>query len=240
MIKSIPEGYESLADVLTRAYQQATTGKGAERHAGNRPFTEQPMQAISGLLGSADGLLYQAMKKIQESKRLDKDAGIRELLGAINYLGGAVIYLEAQDPPCSVATPSVMSPEEMQSKFFRTDFSSHPDAAVVLRRNAVSAYAAEQARVVDDAMAELIVTSINAIRRELGQIPLDMELSKKYLRRPPIVAASHIRRVTVAQWPDVGMSPSTAATINLQDPTNRSALTDLGSIMAVGCLSDEL
>lgn len=88
-------GYESLANVLQRAYGQAAHGKGAERHAVSRPFTEQPMQSISGLLGTPDGLLYQAMKKIQESKRLDKDAGVRELLGAINYLAGAVIFIEA-------------------------------------------------------------------------------------------------------------------------------------------------
>ena len=88
-------GYESLANVLQRAYGQAAQGKGAERHACDRPFTEQPMQSISELLGTPDGLLYQAMKKIQESKRLDKDAGVRELLGAINYLAGAVIFIEA-------------------------------------------------------------------------------------------------------------------------------------------------
>lgn len=33
-------GYESLADVLQRAYDQAAKGKGADRHAGARPFTE--------------------------------------------------------------------------------------------------------------------------------------------------------------------------------------------------------
>lgn len=88
-------GYESLAAVLQRAYDQAAKGKGAERHAVSRPFTEQPMQSISGLLGSPDGLLYQAMKKVQESKRLDKDAGVRELLGAVNYLAGAIIFIEA-------------------------------------------------------------------------------------------------------------------------------------------------
>lgn len=87
-------GYESLANVLQRAYCQAANGKGAERHACHRPFTEQPMQTISELLQSPVGLLYQAMKKIQESQRLDKDAGVRELLGAINYLAGAVIFLE--------------------------------------------------------------------------------------------------------------------------------------------------
>lgn len=89
-------GYESLADVLARAYEQAAAGKGAQRHACDRPFTEQPMQVISSLLGSKDGLLYQSMKKIQESQRMDKDAAIRELLGAINYIAGAVIWMEAE------------------------------------------------------------------------------------------------------------------------------------------------
>ena len=89
-------GYESLSLVLPRAYNQAAQGKGAERHACNRPFTEQPMQSISELLGSETGLLYQAMKKIQESQRLDQDAAIRELLGAINYLAGAIIFKEGK------------------------------------------------------------------------------------------------------------------------------------------------
>lgn len=89
-------GYESLSNILQRAYAQAATGKGAQRHACDRPFSEQPMQSISELLQSPVGLLYQAMKKIQESQRLDKDAGVRELLGAINYLAGAVIFIESQ------------------------------------------------------------------------------------------------------------------------------------------------
>lgn len=97
-IQDVP-GYEALLHVLTRAYQQAAVGKGAERHAVNRPFTEQPMQTISQLLGSDTGLLYQAMKKIQESQRLDRDAAIRELLGAINYIAGAIIFKESPQLP---------------------------------------------------------------------------------------------------------------------------------------------
>jgi hypothetical protein len=89
-------GYESLSSVLHRAFDQAAKGKGAARHANNLPFDRQPMQSISALLNSPDGLLYQAMKKIQESKRLDKDAQVRELLGAINYIAGAVIFLERE------------------------------------------------------------------------------------------------------------------------------------------------
>ena len=86
--------YASLYDVLSRAYQQASSGKGNERHGQALPFEQQPMQSISGLLGTHGGLLYQAVKKVQESQRLPHDAAVFELLGAINYLAGAVIYLE--------------------------------------------------------------------------------------------------------------------------------------------------
>ncbi len=89
-------GYESLAGVLRRAYDQAAQGKGAERHANSLPFDKQPMQSISTLLNDHTGLLYQAIKKIQESTRMDKDAAVRELLGAINYCAGAVIFLEKE------------------------------------------------------------------------------------------------------------------------------------------------
>ena len=104
-------GYESLARVLHRAYDQAAKGKGAERHACSRPFTEQPMQSISDLLGSETGLLYQAMKKIQESQRLDEDAAIRELLGAINYIAGAIIFKEGKQGELPFARSSALKTE---------------------------------------------------------------------------------------------------------------------------------
>ena len=52
------------------------------------------MTTINAMLGSVDGFLYQAIKKTVESKRLPKDRAVAELLGAINYLAGAVIALE--------------------------------------------------------------------------------------------------------------------------------------------------
>ncbi|MBH9826967.1 hypothetical protein, partial [Vibrio vulnificus] len=79
-------GYELLADVLHRAYEQAACGKGRERHADFRPFHMQPMQTASELIGSADGLLFQAIKKTQESRRLPLDRSVAERLGAIVYL----------------------------------------------------------------------------------------------------------------------------------------------------------
>lgn len=91
--------YGPLQDVLDRAWQQAACGKGAERHGQSLPFDRQPMQTISGLLNTECGMLYQAIKKIQESTRMDKGAAVRELLGAINYCAGAIIYLEADHGP---------------------------------------------------------------------------------------------------------------------------------------------
>jgi len=85
--------YECLGNVLTRAYDQAATGKGATRHGQDMPFDEQPMQVLLGLFG-VGGALYQAGKKMQESQRMTHDAAIRELLGAIVYIAGAIIYLE--------------------------------------------------------------------------------------------------------------------------------------------------
>ena len=91
-MKSV-NGYESLADVLERAFDQAATGKGAERHAVSKPFDQQPMQELISLYGVGFAL-GQAAKKSQESQRLPAGRDVAELLGAINYLAGAVIALE--------------------------------------------------------------------------------------------------------------------------------------------------
>lgn len=93
-----PAGYECLADVLDAALMQAASGKGAERHAGDRPFATQPMQEITRMVGIGFPL-GQAMKKSQEAgtmaSRGQTDAARRELLGAINYVAGAVLAINA-------------------------------------------------------------------------------------------------------------------------------------------------
>ena len=86
-------GYETLASVLQRALDQAQDGKGAERHADSKPFAKQPMQTIAGQVGPGF-LSGQAIKKIQESQQLPAGRDVAELLGAINYLAGLVIFLE--------------------------------------------------------------------------------------------------------------------------------------------------
>lgn len=84
-------GYEALALVLGEAYDQAAHGKGKERHAkGSEPFDRQVMQEGANRFG-VGALLFQAYKKSEESQRLPLDAGVRELLGAIVYLAGAVV-----------------------------------------------------------------------------------------------------------------------------------------------------
>ena len=91
-----PAGYEDLAEVLTAALMQAAAGKGSERHGNGCAFADQPMAEIT----RAHGLgfpLGQCEKKGREAAgmvaRGEFDAARRELLGAINYLAGAVLAL---------------------------------------------------------------------------------------------------------------------------------------------------
>lgn len=86
-------GYEHLAAVLKDAYAQAAFGKGKEHHANDLPFDHQPMQAISRLLGNPTGMTYQVCKKVVEAMNMkDHAARRRELLGAIVYLAGVIVY----------------------------------------------------------------------------------------------------------------------------------------------------
>jgi hypothetical protein len=85
-------GYEQLASVLQDAFKQAAEGKGAERHANELPFHEQRMLSISAMLDNDAGMAYQVCKKITEARGLSHDARERELLGAIVYTAGMIIY----------------------------------------------------------------------------------------------------------------------------------------------------
>lgn len=86
--------YESLKQVLNNALSQASEGKGKERHAEEgEPFEKQQIVEIGRRLqgNPAAGPLFQAVKKIYESGRLDDEKGIHELYGAINYIAAAII-----------------------------------------------------------------------------------------------------------------------------------------------------
>lgn len=94
------EKYRVLKDVLDAAFHQASEGKGAERHGngGDIDFSEQPMQVISELLETEAGMAYQAIKKIREARKFPEfERQKRELLGAIVYVAGMIIYLDRID-----------------------------------------------------------------------------------------------------------------------------------------------
>lgn len=93
------EGYEQLAAILQAAFDQASTGKGKERHANDKPFHEQPMQQIAKRRGIGF-ILGQADKKSEEAQgmleRGEIDAFEREILGAIVYLAGSIVFTRNQ------------------------------------------------------------------------------------------------------------------------------------------------
>ena len=89
----VRRGYHDLFHVLVTALRQAQEGKGATRHANSRPFDEQPIMVVADMVG--EGFLTgQAIKKIQESQRLDVAGAIEERLGAINYLAASILRLQ--------------------------------------------------------------------------------------------------------------------------------------------------
>lgn len=89
--------YDSLRGVLDEAFQQAASGKGAERHGNGLPFDEQPMQVISDLLDSDAFMVGQAFKKAQEAMRMEPAAARREYLGAIVYLAGVIVRMDRKN-----------------------------------------------------------------------------------------------------------------------------------------------
>ncbi len=90
-MEKVDSNYNMLQEVLSAAYDQAASGKGKERHAEGEPYNEQPVVWIERYFKSYQ--LGQAVKKMHESQRLNKDAAIAELLGAINYIAAHIIYL---------------------------------------------------------------------------------------------------------------------------------------------------
>ena len=113
---NVSPNYRSLYFVLLNALEQAANGKGKDRHQkNNEPFEEQPICSIARRVGIGFPL-GQAMKKIDEAARMEQEAAVNELLGAINYLAAAVIVLRelsetkplTVDPPVPPGLMSIM------------------------------------------------------------------------------------------------------------------------------------
>ena len=88
------ELYNPLKGVLNEALERVENGKGKERHGGaDLPFDKQPMFAIPREL-HCDGapMLFQAVKKIYESRRLPSCQARAELLDAIVYVASCILY----------------------------------------------------------------------------------------------------------------------------------------------------
>lgn len=104
-------GYTCLVEVFRAAHNHAARGKGFERHANGLPFEDQRMLSICRLQDSPDGMAYQVMKKITEGLALPEYHRTRsELLGALNYLAGIVIFLdEKHGVPGPAPTPDELA-----------------------------------------------------------------------------------------------------------------------------------
>lgn len=84
----VPGLYMELAAVLEAAYNQAAYGKGAERHANDDPWTEQPIFKIAEQVG--DGFnAGQVIKKVQEAQQM---AARGEYAKAQHEVLGAIVY----------------------------------------------------------------------------------------------------------------------------------------------------
>lgn len=94
------KNYLCLEAVLREAYDQAAVGKGAVRHADGKPFDKQPMQVINDRTGPGF-TIGQVLKKVEEAIDLPYENKVHELLGAINYIAGTIIWLR-NNPPAPV------------------------------------------------------------------------------------------------------------------------------------------
>lgn len=94
------DGYEFLRAEFAAAAEQASGGKGKERHANDLPFEDQPILAITRLLEGhpCGALAFQVIKKTIEAGRLVKlrgnDAAVAEIYGAMNYAAAMAIRLK--------------------------------------------------------------------------------------------------------------------------------------------------
>ena len=97
MLFRVEPGYESLADAMQEALDQAQLGKGQERHANERPFEDQTLMNNTRAVGTGYPC-GQAMKKAEELhsmvQRGEYAQAIEEAHGAAVYLLTAALWIE--------------------------------------------------------------------------------------------------------------------------------------------------
>lgn len=82
----------TISDIAAECSAVLTDGKGEERHGGTASVFDQPWFWIEHNIKSF--ALAQAVKKIHESQRFDKDRQIAELRGAVGYVLLKILDLE--------------------------------------------------------------------------------------------------------------------------------------------------
>lgn len=93
LVINVPGEYVSLGLVMQSAIEQASKGKGKERHASEgEDYEDQIICEVARRVGLGYPL-GQAVKKIYESQRIGGERGVAELLGALNYVAAAVIVM---------------------------------------------------------------------------------------------------------------------------------------------------
>lgn len=91
-IKFVP-GYDDLFQILMKAYERASVGKGHQRHSGGEPFNRQWILRGSRRFG-VGSLSYQIGKKNEEIERLETtEAKVKELLDIMVYAAAEIILL---------------------------------------------------------------------------------------------------------------------------------------------------
>jgi len=88
--------YQELSRILQDAHNQASGGKGKERHADGKPFEDQKICVISRWLkgNPCAAPLFQVVKKAVETTRLPPESAIYELYGVVNYAAAAIKLYE--------------------------------------------------------------------------------------------------------------------------------------------------
>lgn len=108
-IVEVPEGYEPLIGILEDAFKQAAFGKGNDRHAGGKPFLDQPIFTIAEEHGFGF-LTGQAAKKLGESHTIlnlfNTEKAVQEIFGAIVYSAAAALFLRSHYPNVEPAEES--------------------------------------------------------------------------------------------------------------------------------------